>query len=497
MKKLIAILLALVLVLSFSAAALAEEPEQTKNDSITINNAKPGETYNLYKLFDLSVNDELEPTAYTYTVNTDWTAFFAPADGETPAGPGKQYVTINGVGAVTAISDAAALAKAAAEWAGKPAATQSKEATEETVVFTGLEDGYWLITSTLGTIAMTETTPDKNKVEINEKNLVPTEEKEVKEGDTWGKTNDANIGDTVEFRVTIHAKPGAKNYVLTDEMSTGLTYKPGSVVVKAGATTLVKDTDYTLTETGDGFVLSFKQDYLDTITDNTDLVVTYSATLNVNAIVAGNGNDNKATLTYGDASTVESTTKTYTWEVDVYKFTKNGEEQKPLAGAEFVILRDKAVSEGEQPAKEVALLNNGKVTGWEDYNEESIPAAAKFTTPATGLFKIQGLDSGTYYLHETKAPDGYNKLESDVKFVIGTEKSNPGVEGETLAYKPGEGIHYDAENDPILNQVEVENKAGSELPSTGGIGTTIFYVLGGLMAAGAAVVLIAKKRVEQ
>ncbi len=473
MKKLIAILLALVLVLSFSAAALAEEPGQTKNDSITINNAKPGETYNLYKLFDLSVNDELEPTAYTYTVNKAWAAFFAPAGEGTEAGPGNQYVTINNVGAVTAISDEAALAKAAAEWADKPAATQTVTVGEgeTTAAFSSLPDGYWLITSTLGTIAMTETTPDASAVTINEKNPEDTIEKEVKEDSTggYGKSNDAQIGDLVEFKSTVKIVKGTRNVVVHDKMTAGLTYTLDSVAIGR----LTKGTEYIVDESpedGDTFDITFDQDWIDGLDFGTDgykeYEITYTATLNENAVkkdengVAIVNQENETYVSFGDnsESTSDKTTTT-THKFSVYKHAEKKTEN--LAGAEFQLKKGDVVIKLIKLDDNNYRVANGNETG----------AVESFTTVAEGDIVIWGVDADNdYTLVETQAPAGYNKL----------------VEAVSVTVDAGNETHID-----------VENKAGSELPSTGGIGTTIFYVLGGLMAAGAAVVLIAKKRVEQ
>ena len=168
MKRIIPLLLALIMILSLATTAFA-----AGTNTITVTKTKTGETYDLYKLFDLSVNAEL--SAYTYTVNSAWADFFA--------GDGKVYITKDAQGYVTDISDAAALAKAAEAYAvantiGK---IDSKAAAGETVVFENLENGYYLVTSTLGTIAMAVTTPDNPNATINEKNPENTISKQVQE----------------------------------------------------------------------------------------------------------------------------------------------------------------------------------------------------------------------------------------------------------------------------------------------------------------------------
>ena len=454
-RKILAILLAIVLVLALSVSALAEGE---KNDSITVNGTKVGETYSLYKLFDLSVNSETAPTAYTYTVNEDWAAFFASG------GPGAQYVTINDVGAVTAISDSAALAKAAAGWANKPAAEQSVVASGTTVAFTGLEDGYWLITSSLGTIAMAETTPDANAVTVNEKNADNTIDKLVKEDNSgdWGKTNDVQIGQTVEFKSEIRLAKGARNVVIHDTMDAGLTFSGVDSVVIDG---LNKGTDYTVAPgtNGETFTVTFSEAYLNSLTAATDLVMTYSAVLNEQAIVTGADGlaivdqFNRTQITYGDGQTVQSETTTKTYKFEVYKHDSQKTENLP--GAVFSLKKGGVV---------VPLIklddNNYRVAKSGETGVET------FTTVAEGNIVIWGVDNDTdYTLVETAAPVGYNMLKDPVEVEI---------------------------NGGNAFVAEVPNSTGSELPGTGGIGTTIFYIVGGVLVVGAAVVLISKKRMN-
>ena len=458
-NKILALALAVVLVLALSATVFAD----TKNDSITVNGVKAGETYDLYKLFDLVVNDEMDPSAYSYTVNSDWAAFFAPASGETPAGAGNQYVTINDAGYVTAISDAAALAKAAAEWSGKPAAAQSETVSSgDSVTFSGLPDGYWLITSTLGTIAMAETTPDASAVTVNEKNPEDSVEKTVQEDTAYAAENDAQIGDTVNYQVTINLVKGTRNVVFHDEMEDGLTYTTGSPVI----TGLTEGTEYTLDENpadGHTFDIIFDDAYLAGLADGTTtLTLTYSAVLNENAIDSSSAIDpqtNKGSLSYGDATSVESETTTTTHSFSVFKHAKNATDN--LAGAVFSLKKNGTV---------VPLVKIDDNT-YRVANPSASPAETTtdtFVTVASGDIVILGVDTdGPYTLEEITPPDGYNALTADVDVTVDADNST---------------------------RVDVENSAGNELPSTGGIGTTIFYVLGGILAVGAAVLLIAKKR---
>ena len=459
MKKIVTLLLVMVMIFSLATTAFA-----ATNDSITINNAKAGETYKIYKMLDLSVNSEETPTAYTYTVNEDWAAFFAEG------GAGKQYVTINDAGAVTAISDAAALAQAAAEWTGKPAAAKEVIVAEgaTTAVFDGLENGYWLVTSTLGTIAMAETTPDASDVTINEKNPENTIGKVVKEDSTgaYGETNDAQVGDTVEFKSTVKIVQGTRNVVVHDKMDSGLTYSAGSVAIEG----LTKGTEYTVDEAptdGDTFDITFDRDWIDKLDFGTDgykeYVITYSATLNEKAVVKGEDGvaivdqNNKTYVSFGDATnSTEATTTTTTHKFSVFKHATGSADN--LADAVFFLKKNKEV------VKLIKIDDNNYRVAKTD--EEG--AVDTFTTVASGDIVIWGVDADDdYTLEEITAPAGYNKLPAEVEVTVNGDNST---------------------------RVDVENKAGTELPSTGGVGTTMFYVIGGLMMLMAVVLLVTKKR---
>lgn len=197
------------------------------------------------------------------------------------------------------------------------------------------------------------------------------------------------------------------------------------------------------------------------------------------------GNSNKSTLKYGDSantkSTPESETITYTWKIDVFKYTvvKATEEgkvdtEKALAGAQFVLY--KMVGD----VKYYAIVNADKqITGWtvNAYDSAESEKASVITTPDNGEFSITGLDSDTYYLEEIVAPAGYNTLSGPVTVVINDKGK----------------VTY---NDTSTGTVKVLNQSGTELPSTGGMGTTIFYVLGSVLVVAAGVLLVTKKRMN-
>lgn len=508
MKKTINALTGLFLALAAALALIspvhANEhiPADITTGSITVENPEKDTTYNLYKLFDLeSYNADTGAYSYTLPAGSDWENFVLH-------GAGKDYISVNAQRYVTwkpgknTETDYAAFARIALDYAKTngitPSASQTTSAIAgEALKFERLPLGYYLLDTSLGSICSLSTAiPDAT---IREKNEKPDLDKKVQEKDNWTNMNDASVGDTVNFKITIHAKKGAENYVLSDTLSAGLSFDKDSVVVKAGEKTLKKRSgnphsswDYELAVNEQKFTITFNQTYLNTITKDTDITVEYSAVLNENAVIGGTGNMNSAVLNYGNGHTTQPCyTKTYTWKFDVFKYTNKDKPKTPLAGAEFSLCKDR---EGKQiialMAKDTNIYRPAKA------NEQN--SVNSFITDTTGKIALEGLDAGVYWLHEIKAPAGYNKLAAPIKVEI---KSNPQTAEDLMTYHiiqdetalveeedhKGSGASY---------QVEVENKAGVILPSTGGMGTTIFYIAGSLLAGCAGLMMIFKKRTE-
>ena len=471
-KKLAGMLLAMIMVLSMSTVAFAAHGTNDNSGSITINDAEKGHTYNAYQVLVLE-SYNTDAGAYSYKANGAWKNWLESQ---------KQYVSIDAQGYVTWVKDAdvAAFAKAALAHAKEaninPVATRTADST--TVKFENLNLGYYLIDTTLGTLCSLDTAV--SDVEMFEKNEQPPVKKEVKEDSTgnWGNENTAEIGQTVEFRSTIGAKPGAQGYVLHDVMSAGLTLDPDSIE----ATGLKKGQDansgdYHVVTTGltDGctFEVVFHQSYLDTITENTDIVVTYSAVVNENAQVSPSVNPNETTLKYGEDSefeTVPSKTETYTFKVDV---VKTDDDNKVLNGAQFKLY------DAKTGGNEIALV---KVSDGVYRLAKDGETGVDYITTVNGELEIKGFDANTnYYLEETKAPDGYNKLAERVEIAV--KEANLEASVSNGVWQNG-GVH-------------IVNKAGDLLPTTGGMGTTILYIIGGVLVIGAGAVLIIRRRTRK
>lgn len=327
------------------------------------------------------------------------------------------------------------------------------------------------------------------QVTIKEKNGVPTVTKEVEYASgSWGQGNDGNVGDTVNFQTTINVTDGdPTNYVLHDQMSKGLTFKENSIAVKVNDTLITNYTvEYTNTDKCT-FEISFPNGTLHT---NDTVVVTYSATINNDAVVGTTGNENETWLKYGDnGETTHGKTKTYTWKFNILKyFTDSNDDKKYLANVEFVLYRKNA----DDKAEYAKFDPNNKLTGWTENESE----AGKLTTNATSNVTVKGLDKGTYFLKETATPVGFNGLTSDVEVQIDSSCNTLSGATYTVKYKMANANDEDFTDTDDEKVVPIENNRGTTLPGTGGIGTTIFYVIGGGLMAAAAILLITKKRME-
>ena len=492
MKKLISILLALTLVLSLSVAAFA-----AGTGSITLNSVSKGTEYTIYRLLDLESYD-VAAGAYAYKVNSAWAAFFADDAG------GKPYIKYDETGNyvqwaagedAATVAAFAQLALAYAEAHGIPAVAEHDvpdDADYTSYKFEGLDLGWYLVDSNAGALCgLTTTNPDAS---VNAKNGTPTVDKQVKEdlGGTWGGSNTADIGQIVEFRTTIHVAAGAENYVLHDSMTAGLTFEQdltegrGVTEIKhinslGVETTLTLGTEYTVESTGctDGcdFEVVFKEDFVKTLKANDRIHVYYNALLNRDAVIAGTGNINESYLEYGeDHFTTHDSTQTYTFSIDIIKTDASN---KLIDGAKFKVY-DAPTGGNEVRVIFLKLDADGKTKIYRRARADELTGDT--IEVVNGKAIVLGFDNGNYYLEETEAPDGYNKLSARQKFIISDGNLDATFNGEI--YSTGSGVH-------------VVNKTGSMLPETGGLGTLIFTGVGVTLVLITGVVLVTKKRMSK
>lgn len=470
--KIVAVALALVFALSMSFAAFAETltrniPVSTDNASITVTLPEnQGETannvYRIYKVFDAEVDPDTGAIIYSTTNNTVPAGFTKAADGT---------VTYTGASTTDDLTQTDINNIAANVGDYTLAATVATTADDEEFTVDGLPYGYYYITTTTGTlVTVTSTNPS---AEVEDKNDVPPVTKEITKAnggtvdvDADGKKAMGEVGNVVEFTATVTKKAGAEGYIFHDVMTSGLSYDPSSLSITVDGTAVPANNYSTAVATGDTLTVRFYDAYIKTLADNTVITIKYNAIVNNNALITDEEN-NTAYLQYGEEGYVNYTPEV---EVDVYdanilvhKFYKDGQDQEqPLAGAGFILKNS--------DNKYYHLTNNGIewVTNIADATEYFTNDEGALTT------NFSGLASGTYTLIENTVPDGYNKGEDTTITITANDYTEANLE----------------------QTAEVENESGSVLPHTGGIGTTIFYIAGGLLVLVAAVVLIAKRRTK-
>lgn len=494
-RQFFVLVLALVLTLGLCATAFADE---TRPGSITISNPAQGKTYEVFKLLDVAADEsDLANKGFIYKLtNDDWATFITTVQDGSGAkyfnlfeNGGKKYVLAN-ENLKPGIADFAAKAKAYAEEKNLQPVQKATASDGNELTISGLDLGYYLVRSDLGILCSLDTTaPNAEVKEKNEATVI------VKNVEDTKKQNVAEIGTYVKFTIQITVKDKAPvNYKLVDEMTEGLTFvndenHPLTVTVNGSA---LAAENYNVAETTEprGFTLTFNNNAEGSasILKTGDVVtVTYYAQINENAKIADEANVNKAKVEYGTNSHTEyDTTETYVWKMNIVKYTMkkaaDGDQatEEKLAGATFQLSRDAA---GTQVIK---LVKVNDTTYRLALPTETDTADDTITTGETGELVINGLADGTYYLTETKAPRGYNLLREPVNVTIGHKDAN-GKLTET-------SFVADQTETDTSGVVKVENNAGAELPSTGGIGTTVFYVLGSAMALGAVILLVTKKR---
>lgn len=473
-KKITAIMFAFMMVVSMSCNIKA-----VGTGKITISPANPNEEYKIYKILNLESYDETKQL-YSYTKTGDqWDAFIdsAVTDG---------YLTINTDGYVTfsktknTEADVRQFAKKALAYAKEKNITATPSVTtaanENSKTIEGLELGYYLVGSSMGALCSLDTAHPE--ATIKDKNEKPTVDKKIDlDGTNFAEKNSVNIGDHVSFKTTINVKPGAKNYVLHDRMDSHLEYT-SIYHVEDNLANLSDTTDFVVKTKTDGltdgctFEISFTEAYYKKNRENIDtgkltkITVQYGANVKDDAVI-NEPMKNTTHLTYGDQNTVtnESETITKTFGIRVFKYTG---ESTPLEGARFILSTDSTCNDDTKNLK-FSLNESGK------YRFNTL-GTATLKSQSNGYIYIEGLKAGTYYLKETKAPDGYNLLKTIQPIEIGEDGS------------------IKLNGTAITDDVKVKNNSGIELPSTGGMGTTLIYLAGIVLVVLSGYVLISKRR---
>jgi LPXTG-motif cell wall-anchored protein len=507
-----------MLLLCTLSIAVAEEPDTY---TITIT-GDTGHTYEAYQIFtgDLAGN-----VLSNIVLGT---------------GVANGILTFNGTTYGSAAELAEALTEenkiAFADHAAQHLAAVAGTSTEADGVYTisDLEPGYYLIKDKDNSVPNGDAYTKFIAKIVNDVNATPktdktTHEKKVYEnvkqatngktgaaGNNYNDVADYCIGDDVPF--ALYSKvPDLEHFdhytmLFHDQMSDGLTFKADSVKVTIGGVELANGTDFvvdTSCEDGCSFHVQIKELVGKNYTKGAEIRVDFNATLNANAEIGLPGNPNQSKLQFtnnpnntgsgtdnsdlSDGSTTETPwdyVVVFTYELDVTKV--DGEDNtKKLANAEFVLQNE--------DNEYVTVDSDGVVTGWVTAEDD----ATTLVSDANGLFKVIGLDDGTYTLTETKAPEGYNKLAKTIEIVVNATTINdqnyanvPANALTKLEIKV-DGALADGDTDSGIVDATIENNTGATLPETGGIGTTIFYVMGGLLVLAAVVLLVTKRRVGE
>lgn len=512
MKKVFAAAAAIATVFGLAATTVATA-NAADNATLTVSTTDAkfaGKTVNAYKMFSATVSGDGK--AVSYTLTDEWKPFFKNSVGLT--GVTDENVNDKANDYVSKLKDSTlvAFATKASNWAQTKAnnitadatATVSADASngKYTATFTGLGYGYYVVAVPGATLAnaksqyATLVSVHSTKVDADIKGDLPTVDKKVQVDGTGKDATDAKIGDTLTFTLTstIPDMSAYDTYTFNfkDTLSKGLTF--GQVKsVKVENVTLTENTDYTVTTptaSNNNTLTVAMKDFKTKQQANAGkkITVTYTATLNENAVVGGAGNVNSAKIQYSNNPSTNGTGEsepskvrvfTYGFTVDKYTGDQYTDAATRLAGAEFTLAHKDGsaisfvqVSAGSATANAVYRVAKAGETG-----------TTTITTPANGKVVFEGLKNGEYTLTETKAPAGYNKLASAIGVKVngqnnGTDTTNATV---TITYNNDNGNDY---NQTASNGViPVQNKSGAILPGTGGMGTIAFTVIGVLVIA--------------
>lgn len=542
-KKLLGLLLAAVMVLAMGVPTFAASGSYT----LTISGASDGHTYEAYQIFagDLSENEQtLSNVKWGDGVNGE--ALLAALKGteEEPTAYQTCMTAADVAKVLESYENNSSEMKAFADIAGqhltKTTSGTASAYNEDSKSYTisGLAAGYYLVKDKDDSVPGTDAYTDfilkvVQNTTVTPKSDVPTVEKKVQEddkhnqddgyGNGYNDVADWNIGDAVPFKLigtlpANFADYDTYQYIFHDTLSDGLDLNKGSIKVyyasdKAGTDkTEISSEKYTVNVPGTegtdqcSFEVAFADlTSVEGVNANKYIIVEYTATLNKDAEIGLPGNPNKVSLEFsnnpnsggeGDTGkTPEDKVIVFTYELDVTKVDGANADTK-LKDAEFKLY--------DENGKYVTVDDAGKVTGWADTEE----GGSTLKSDENGLFKVSGLDDGTYWLKETKAPDGYNLITDPIKIEIKATTVNDqdwtAMEGPAdaltaLEIKVTVGSTTTSgtgDTESGIVATDIKNNKGATLPETGGMGTTIFYVLGAILVLGAGGLLIARRRTD-
>ena len=515
MKRVFAAAAAIATVFGLAATTVATA-NAADNATLTVSTTDAkfaGKTVNAYKMFSATVSGDGK--AVSYTLTDEWKPFFENSTASGLTGATNENVNDKANDYVSKLQgeDLVAFATKASNWAQNKAnniaagatATVSADASNDkyTATFAGLDYGYYVVAVPGATLANTSgqyatlVSVGRANVTADIKGDLPTVDKKVQVGSTGKDVTDAKIGDTLTFTLTstIPDMSAYNTYTFNfkDTLSKGLTFGQVEFVKVEGVTDpLTVGTDYTVTTptASDNTLAVAMKDFKAKQQANAGkkITVTYTATLNENAVVGGHGNTNSATIQYSNNPSTDGTGEsepskvrvfTYGFTVDKYTGDQYTDAATRLAGAKFTL----APKNGDPMS--FVQVNAGSATANAVYRvaKAGETGTTTITTPENGKVDFQGLKNGEYTLTETEAPAGYNKLASAIGVKVDGKNDGTDTTDATVA------ITYNNDNGNSYNQtasngvIPVQNKSGAILPGTGGMGTIAFTVIGVLVIA--------------
>ena len=498
-RKLASLLLALVMVFALATTAFATEgaTPTTGNGSITISNAAKGETYTIYKLFDATVNADGSSIAYTGDIPDGLNTYFVKDT--------NGYISATGE-AKDGDKMSAGLEAALKTWAETATSTSHAVSDGSALKFNGLLLGYYVVTTSQGEQLISVDSTMKDVTIVDKNSSTP------KDLHKNADVDDVSIGDTVTYTVSFKtsnyygAGEAAKeivSYTIEDTLPEFLSNVDviRIIVDNDGKSETIDDQkDVTVQFNTDKKIVIdwYDEDNSKFLYNNgATVTITYTAKVTDKAAIDGDGNTNKVTVKWTtkgnvqpDPDEIHTEETIYTYAIALKKVNNKG---VALPGAVF-----------EFPfyVKSTADATDGAYIYAGTKAAEGL--TNKITTPDNGVIVVKGVKSGSYVIKEDTAPAGYNKLTDPV--TVKAEKTGR-TSTQTTVYLDENGNTTDTQtekttevkvdiNTIAATAVVVVNKAGTELPSTGGMGTTVFYVLGFVLVMGAVVLLVTKKRMS-
>lgn len=475
MRKVAGMLMAATVAMAMPMSAMAA--------SITVNGAFENETYKAYKIFDYTSSGD----SYAYTMSADsaWKSVvegYEYASGQklftlTPSANDAKVLVVTTTTTMTEVMAGDFAAYLSENSTGKSAdetVTASKVNGEVVASFDSLGAGYYFVNTTTGSVCSlvnkdsSQTLREKNDLPSIVKKIVTTAEGV----ETLVDATTASIGDKVTYKIKVTDGKGTdKEIAVHDTMDAQLTLDAASIKVEQNGKA-VDSSKYTIStsglETGCTFEVKLSADFVKALDQNDEVEIIYDATLSADTVVGSEGNQNSAHITYSESYIPGNEVSVYAYKFGLVKTDTNN---KVISGDKFAKFRlyEDAAKNKEIPV--VKLTDGTYRLAVEGETGVEIEA---------GVTEIKGLGNGTYYLVETVAPQGYNLLTTPTEVVVADADNNATLNTDGTEYVSG--------------GVQVINSTGALLPSTGGIGTTIFYAAGIVVMAGAVFFVVRSRK---